>query len=354
MVIARRAWGLLRRPTRDMGPELVTTAFFHRSAWLAVFLAAFAGAGGAGAFDLGPSDQPGATRVAQSNLPPASIPGDSVDSGDPAELVVRIDRLEADLRRANGEIEELQNQNHRLEEQFRRFREDVEYRLGGGAGAAPSSAPVASAQDAPAARPHKSDAFDPQADPTALGAPRPLGATSPSAPLTGPLSARAAAGPPLDLNHPASAPALKGPDSGPTIVSSGLDFTDAPHVQLNAAIDAYKAGQYSAAEEQLKAFLAANSAHRLAPDAIFYLGETYMQRSRPREAAEQYLKLSTDYSKSSRAPEGMMRLGQSLAMLGNAEQACATFAEVGKRYPSASAQVKKTVEREMQTHHCGV
>ena len=79
-----------------------------------------------------------------------------------------------------------------------------------------------------------------------------------------------------------------------------------------------------------------------------------MQRSRPREAAEQYLKLSTDYSKSSRAPEGMMRLGQSLAMLGNAEQACATFAEVGKRYPSASAQVKKTVEREMQTHHCGV
>ena len=79
-----------------------------------------------------------------------------------------------------------------------------------------------------------------------------------------------------------------------------------------------------------------------------------MQRSRPREAAEQYLRLSTDYAKSSRAPEGMMRLGQSLAMLGNAEQACATFAEVGKRYPSASAQVKKTVEREMQTHHCGV
>ena len=107
---------------------------------------------------------------------------------------MRIDRLEADLRRANGEIEELQNQNHRLEEQFRRFREDVEYRLGGGTGAAPSSAPVASSQDAPPARPRKGDAFDPQADPTALGAPRPLGSTPPSAPLTGPLSSRAARG----------------------------------------------------------------------------------------------------------------------------------------------------------------
>ena len=47
-----------------------------------------------------------------------------------------------------------------------------------------------------------------------------------------------------------------------------------------------------------------------------------------------------------------MRLGQSLAMLGNSEQACATFAEVRKRYPAASSAVKKTVEREMQKDHC--
>ena len=85
---------------------------------------------------------------------------------------------------------------------------------------------------------------------------------------------------------------------------------------------------------------------------MFFLGETYLQRSRPREAAEQYLKLSTDYAKSPRAPEGMMRLGQSLALLGNNEQACATFAEVGKRYPTASATVRRTVEREMQKDHC--
>jgi tol-pal system protein YbgF len=337
-----------------MGQKLAPPPFRYRIAGIAVFLAALASSDGARAFDLGPSGAKTATRVAQSNLPPASIPGDSVDSGDPGELVVRLDRLEADLRRANGEIEELQNQNRRLEDQLRRFREDVEFRLGGGTGPGPSSAPVASMQDAPPPRPRKGDAFDPAADPTALGAPRPLGSTAPSAPLNGPLSARSsAAGPPLDLNHPAPAAPPKGPDTGPTIVTSGLDFTDAPHAQFSVALDAYKAGQYAAAEEQLKAFLAANAAHRLAPDAIFYLGETYMQRSRPREAAEQYLKLSTDYSKSARAPEGLMRLGQSLAMLGNAEQACATFAEVGKRYPTASTQIKKTVEKEMQTHHCG-
>jgi TolA-binding protein len=42
---------------------------------------------------------------------------------------------------------------------------------------------------------------------------------------------------------------------------------------------------------------------------------TYFQRSRPREAAEQYLKVTTDYAKSQRAPESMVRLGQTLAAL---------------------------------------
>jgi len=287
---------------------------------------------------------------AQSNLPPGSIPGDS-DSGDPATLVLRLDRLEADLRRANGQIEELQNQNLRLEEQFRRFREDVEFRLSGAkpGGAAGAPPPVATLSEPPsAAKPRKGDAFDPDADPNAPGAPKAIGSTPPSAPLGTSL-----AGPPLDIERsPSPSGAPKPADPPPVVISSGVGFTDGPREQFNSAVEAYKAGQYADAEAQLRAFLSANATHRLAPDAIFFLGETYLQRSRPREAAEQYLKLSTDFSRSSRAPDGMMRLGQSLAMLGNSEQACATFAEVGKRYPTASSQVKKTVEREMQKDHC--
>jgi tol-pal system protein YbgF len=283
--------------------------------------------------------------VAQSNLPPGSIPLDSVDSGDPGALVVRIDRLEDELRRANGQIEELQNQNLRLQEQFKRFREDVEFRLSGAkpSGGAAAPPPVALSEPPPVVKPRKGDAFDPALDPNAPGAPRVIGSTAPSAPL----------GAPLEIERPTPLGAAPKPaDPPPTIVTSGLDFTDRPKEQFNSAVEAYKAGQYADAEAQLKAFLSTNSTHRLAPDAIFFLGETYLQRSRPREAAEQYLKLSTDFSRSTRAPDGMMRLGQSLAMLGNSEQACATFAEVGKRYPTASSQVKKTVEREMQKDRC--
>jgi tol-pal system protein YbgF len=127
---------------------------------------------------------------------------------------------------------------------------------------------------------------------------------------------------------------------------------DQPHEQFNAALQAFQAGQYPEAENGFKAFLAANPAHRLTPDAVFYIGETYLQRSRPREAAEQFLKVTTDYSKSSRAPESMVRLGQTLAALGNSEQACATLTEFGKRYPAASTSVKKLAERESAKDHC--
>ena len=291
--------------------------------------------------------------VAQSNLPPGSIPDDSVDSGDPAALVVRIDRLEDELRRANGQIEELQNQNLRLQEQFKRFREDVEFRLSGAkpAGGVAPPPPVALSEPPPVAKPRKGDAFDPALDPNAPGAPRVIGSTAPSAPLGAPLEIERPTPPGIERPTPLGA-APKPADPPPTIVTSGLDFADRPKEQFNAAVEAYKAGQYADAEAQLKAFLSNNSTHRLAPDAIFFLGETYLQRLRPREAAEQFLKLSTDFSRSTRAPDGMMRLGQSLAMLGNSEQACATFAEVGKRYPTASSTVKKTVEREMQKDHC--
>ncbi len=291
--------------------------------------------------------------------PPADIPGGA--AGDPSqatELVLRINQLEEELRQANGRIEELENAEHRLETQLQKFRQDVELRFGDRSEGVPPAPDVAEAPQSPSApaappRPRKTDAFDPDADPNAPGAPRPLGTTPPSAPLVREAPA-AAAGQPLELGKATTPESSKGPPlaSGPTIVGSGVAMLDQPREQFNAALQAFQAGQYPEAETGFKAFLAANPSHRLSADAIFYIGESYLQRSRPREAAEQYLKVTTDYSKSSRAPESMVRLGQTLAALGNNEQACATLTEFGKRYPAASASVKKLAERESAKDHC--
>ena len=294
------------------------------------------------------------------STPPANVPGGGAENPDEAaQLVVRVNQLEEALRQANGRIEELENAQHRLEEQLQKFRQDVEFRLGdrsGGATPEPdvAEAPLASGQPGVPARPRRSDAFDPNADPNAPGAPRPLGTTSPSTPLVRESPAPSvreapSAGAPLELGRgPAPIPAT----TGPTIVGSGVAMLDQPREQFDAALQAFQARQYPEAEAGFKAFLAANPDHRLTPDALFYIGETYLQRSRPREAAEEYLKVTTNYSKSARAPESMVRLGQTLAALGNSDQACATLTEFGKRYPSASASVKKLAEHEIAKDHC--
>ena len=64
-------------------------------------------------------------RVASAWLPPRDIPGGSTlvvpaQAQDAASLMVRIDRLESQLRAQNGDIEQMQFQIKRLEDQLRK------------------------------------------------------------------------------------------------------------------------------------------------------------------------------------------------------------------------------------------
>src|SRR5262245_32438255 len=133
-----------------------------------------------------------------------------------ADLMMRIDRLEAQIRQLTGAIEQLQYRNQQLEGQLRRMQPDADYRFQDGGGMAPRSTPMrppATPQAAPpqvqppppAATPgRRSDVFDPTLNPNAPGAPQPLGSTSPSAPLDPGESVGAPggrqAGAPLDLS----------------------------------------------------------------------------------------------------------------------------------------------------------
>lgn len=127
----------------------------------------------------------------------------------------------------------------------------------------------------------------------------------------------------------------------------------APKAEYEDAVGMLKQGQYDAAEKTFSDFLAKNPKSPLAASAVYNLGETYYLRSRHREAAEQFLKISTAYPSSTRAPEAMLRLGQSLNAIGGAkEQACAAFGEVGRKYPNASANIRAAAEREAKKNQC--
>ncbi|MBV8851506.1 MAG: tol-pal system protein YbgF [Methylobacteriaceae bacterium] len=201
---------------------------------------------------------------------------------------------------------------------------------------------------------------------TASAAPPPAGplvpiTESPPGPAARPLAAPVAAaqpatpaGPPrvIPLTPQApgpSAPAAQAP--GPQVAA--LPQANPPKSEYEDAVGMLKQGQYDAAEKSFSDFLSKNPKSPLAASAVYNLGETYYLRSRHREAAEQFLKISTAYPSSARAPDAMLRLGQSLNAIGGAkEQACAAFGEVTRKYPNAAASVRAAAEREAKKNQC--
>jgi tol-pal system protein YbgF len=121
---------------------------------------------------------------------------------------------------------------------------------------------------------------------------------------------------------------------------------------FNTAFGFIQRNEHEAAELAFKQFLEAHAKSGLRGSATYWLGESYFRRGLHREAAEQYLKVSTDYAKSGTAPQGLLRLGQSLAALGAKDQACATLREIDKRYPNTSSAFKKDIEREAKKAKC--
>ena len=110
--------------------------------------------------------------------------------------------------------------------------------------------------------------------------------------------------------------------------------------------------QYDQAEMGFRRFLQSNPRDKLVPEATFWLGETYLQRSRYREAAEQFLNVSADHPDTPKAPDALLRLGIVAERARRPDRACAVFAELDRKYPQASAPVRQGSEREQKRIKC--
>jgi len=109
---------------------------------------------------------------------------------------------------------------------------------------------------------------------------------------------------------------------------------------------------YALAEQTFRGFLEKYPSDRRAAEAQFWLGESQFQRQQYDAAAQSFLDLSTKHGGHPKAPDALLRLAQSLEAMKQKEMACATLAEVGRKYPRASANIKQGVEREQKRAHC--
>jgi tol-pal system protein YbgF len=227
----------------------------------------------------------------------------------------------------------------------------------------------------PATSGKRSDAFDPSQHPNAPGAPHALGggATMPAMPQRQEFAVGApggrSAGAPLDLSTLSSVPqmptqtASADPDTAlpappPRNTSrtgtqlATLPPSHSPKDEYDLAYGYVLHKDYALAEKAFADFLRKNPENELAPEAHYWLGESYFQRQRYQDAADSYLVVVRNYEKSSKAPDSLLRLGQSLAALGQKEMACASLGEVTRKYPRAPASVKRGVAQEQKRVHC--
>ena len=302
---------------------------------------------------------PTLVNAAMFNLPPANVgqvisdeqaPVLVAQAQDVAQLLVRLQQLEEQNRVLNGQIEGLTFQLTQLQELATRNEARIQA-LEGGAAGKPEAAtqPEASPQDpngvpitdipAQGVQPLPGEA---EFDPTFTdGSTAPMDELGNSAdPLVGtgaPGGVDLATGQPLDLSY------------DPAGANTGNPDADA---QFAAGYQALSSGDYAFAEEQFSQFLELYPDNAQATDAASFLGEALMQRSAYNEAADVLLKAYQAAPSSPRAPDLLIKLGTSMAGVGEREVACRTFNQVTATYTSLTPELTARLDAAKTSAEC--
>ncbi len=275
-----------------------------------------------------------------------------------AQLAVRIQELEDQVRTLTGQIEGLQFSLTQMQTQLQQMADDNEFRfqqLEGGAGGKTDAATQSGGVTPPGEAPQpvtgeQLPAPDANGAPAADAQPGVSGALT-EAPIDAPIIDDA----PMDDLGDSADPLLGQGGSGDVPVGTlgqngvpldlsldsgqALEDGDA-NAQYAAGYDAIVRGDYAFAEEQFRQFVALYPKDPQAPDAANWLGEALLQRQAYDEAADVLLTGFQNYEKSARAPDLLFKLGIALAGAGELDTACRTFFEVTKRYPHAACRVR--------------
>jgi TolA-binding protein len=275
------------------------------------------------------------------------------------------DRLEGQNRQLSGQVEQLQFDNRQLREQLRKFQEDVEFRLSERAGARPAAPvaipPAGSAQTRPRRRRGPFGAATPsilRPSPAAPGAPRTLGQAGATPSAHHPVGCQSSPG-----RRDGIASIIEGrgaPVCGPArhLPSGACPFAQRrrdqrrPEGGLRRGLRLRAAAPVRPGRDGVRRYIQSHPRDRFVSDATYWLGESYLQRSRFREAARA---VSQGLDRLHALRQGAGRALQARSLAGGARRegpGCATFAELERKYPTASTSVKQGVEREQKKARC--
>ncbi|MBB1059183.1 tol-pal system protein YbgF [Marilutibacter spongiae] len=153
--------------------------------------------------------------------------------------------------------------------------------------------------------------------------------------------------PPVDAGEPvSSAPGTRSPSPTAAVTETPPSvYGDPGRIAQTAderqaydlAFDALKAGEYAQSANLFQDFLARFPAGAYAPNALYWLGESYYVTQNYPLAMGQFQALLDRYPTHDKAPGALLKVGLSQYGLDQLEAAERTLAEVTERYPGTDA-----------------
>jgi tol-pal system protein YbgF len=208
-------------------------------------------------------------------------------------MVNQMQQLQSQVQQLQGQIEELQHQLQTLDDKNKAQYTDLDARLGrlegGNAGAA------AAAGNNPQAQ---------AGNPAAAASAAPVASNTASQPATAGSSAAA--------GDPAAAQAA-----------------------YDVAFKAIRAGNYVEASREFRSFIQQYPNHALAPNAWYWLGESYYATTNYPVALESFQQLLSQFPQSDKAPDALLTVGYSQLELKQTAAAKATLTKVTTKYPGS-------------------
>lgn len=239
----------------------------------------------------------------------APLPEDKPAAAEPPPVVLpdlnplmrRIDELDEGLGRVTGQLELLGHQVDQLTQKADRLQKQLD---------------IQTAARAKAETDAQTAAQTPSQDTTQFAS-----AEKPPA--------DAGAGTPAGVlgTLPANAP-LPMPDNGD------------PKKQFDAAMALLSRAKYDEASDAFRTYADAHPDGDRASDALYWSGDiAYSTRKDYPAAARDFAELLKKYPKAQRAPDGMLKLGLALFEMGQSKEACAAVAALPAKYPNAAPAI---------------
>lgn len=257
-----------------------------------------------------------------------------------AQNTARVGQLEEQIRLLTGKVEELNHKMRLAEDQLRRSREDVDYRL--------------QQLENPGQTPRV-------VQPPVVEAPN----TAPPADRSQQLStlntpAQGTQGGPLDLSQIARGNGATATGSTPAPGSGTLQFsgsvnsllTGEPTSDYNAIYGLMVDGNYPAATEGFDTFVGMYPDHELTANAQHWLGESLLAQRQYESAAQAFLKSYSDFPESELAPESLLKLGTALTGMGNASAACETYEQLLATFQFAAPALLEQAKAQQKRDNC--